>query len=307
MSALPSGQFVAFGSENNNAEDTQLGKQLITAQTKRAVEERATPQMPSEGILQEDFFPEFAIEMKLAITHHVLEKTSPLRLALVCKAWHRYVLDADFVKLPKKNTRSISFSERSNFAQACMKIWWGNVDQNRFNSGVLFCNPPEPIIDIELEFAVLDNTNGVFALPAALTTDVRIMKNVDEFLRTGGENAEKTIVLVVLHREAEKAARSMDPNHPFVSIVKNWDISKAGVGIFIRNGSDDIKVGGFFHHTNASFASLSEMGRLFDILQKSAVMYGTGRSSVTLSRGVNGEVRILEVFRNIRPFYCFRD
>lgn len=169
------------------------------------------------------------------------------------------------------------FYQQGPLMQRCMKIWWANEDPVKFNNGVLTYTPPfqdyytspKGGIAFYLNFDDLDKTNGIFTLPEDLSK-FRVMKNIHEFLKTGGDNAGKNLYLFVQYSDAQKAVSLMEQSHPFVRVVKNWDISQAAVGVFIRHGSDKVEEMGFYHLTTASSAILHRMKSLYELVKMSA-------------------------------------
>ena len=181
----------------------------------------------------------------------------PWAIRLVCRRW-RDLLDRE--RDLTDAYAPTEFPKEGPLMQRCLTIWWANEDPKRFNNMILrySCLFPED----------LQQKNGTFVLPSTYTGRVRITTKVQEFLKTGGDNAGKTIVLAVLYKEAVKAISSMETNHPFVRIVRDWDLSQAAAGFFIRGGNG-CPAGGFYYLTTASFARVSRMRSLSDILRDS--------------------------------------
>ena len=122
------------------------------------------------------------------------------------------------------------------------------MDSKRYNAGILELTQVG-YKAVNFSFAELDQTNGIFALPLDLAPQLRIMRNVEEFLKTGGDNEDKALVLFVLLSEAEKAARLLLREKP--SLCQSGheldDFIQAAAGVFMRYGSDNVNEWGVAH------------------------------------------------------------
>ena len=200
------------------------------------------------------------------------EGNNPLPVSLICKDFYKFIYGQDFVAKQENEISLIPYSNLNRFMQSCYKSWWTNLDSKRYNAGILELTQVG-YEAVNFSFAELDQTNGIFALPLDLAPQLRIMRNVEEFLKTGGDNEDKALVLFVLLSEAEKAARLLEKSHPFVKAVMNWDISQAAAGVFMRYGSDNVNEWGVAHLVVKKFAVLPKS--LIEIWKNSSVCSGT--------------------------------
>lgn len=187
----------------------------------------------------------------------------PSDLQKVCKYWRNIMREHANPKL------GLNFNTLNPFLQQCMRLWCASNDPRRFNSGILSYTPRDggPVINLRFSdlLSPFNTTQGTFDLFACgdPRDRPRITTNAHEFFKIGGDNAGESLILIILHSEAEKAALSMNKDHPFVRVVTNWDKLKAPVGIFFRNGSHNPER--FYHVTIESFASLSSMKSLLPL------------------------------------------
>lgn len=275
MLACCSGPLYASGDNNNNDVYSEHGRQPVVASA-------ASPCETDKKVLTKDIWKQIFV--------YASQETKPLELALICKTSYHYMFDREFVKLKYENISLIPvtpYSDLKPFMQTCLNRWLGNEDCRRFNNGILrFESQGNEVVD--LRFADLDKTNGIFALPAHFGAHVRIMKNVQEFLKTGGDNAANILILAVLYSEAEKVARSMqEEDHPFVMFVREWDISVTNAGYLFRFGNDDVTKWGFLYVTGVNFAVVSSMTSILELLRKGCVGGPRQAGEAMVQRGLD--------------------
>jgi|GEM_PF-5420132 len=178
----------------------------------------------------------------------------PRIIRVVCRQWKNFLDQNNNPDAPSK------FYQQGLLMQRSLKIWWAIEDQKRFNNIILRYMGPVA--------EDLRQIYNAFVMPPTYSMRVRITTNVQEFLKTDGDNAYKTIVLAVLYHKAVKAINSMEASHPFASVVREWDVSQAAVGIFFKWGNDDAAKHGVHYVTNVSFGKKSMMVSLGEIWKK---------------------------------------
>lgn len=173
---------------------------------------------------------------------------NPRHLTSVCKHWYSIMREDNIPQGAELHysATNLLHTAMNPFMQRCMETYWENL----FYNGILRYTPLDnngKVIEgraaVTLKFSGLKKTSRTFDLSACGDRGrlLLITESMDRFLQVTHGPLSKTTILVALRHLVEQEIKSQGhpQDHPFASLMKEWDADKAPVGMFWRGGNND--------------------------------------------------------------------